>query len=397
MPDGVDKPPIPSALARISGQPLVRDLLATALAEGKLSHAYLFVGVPGAGKTEMAIALAQCVVCPEGGCGSCGECIRVQHGTHPDVQLLSPGSAQGYLVAQVRDLIASVALAPVRAKTKVYIITEAALLRGTAANALLKTIEEPPPNVMFILVARSVAAVLPTIASRCQEVSFRVTAPDAAESAVERRSGLAGADARIALAVAQTPERAAEFLSSADRRAVRRLMVRSLAQLERADSWDVLVMARELTREVQISVGLARRDDKRRRREDVVKEEVQRRTEGEEDYWTPTALKQLEETVKRELTGRERLGMMEALAAAESLLRDVLMRLEGVDEEVVNADVPEVIDRMAASTCTRGALGALAAIAEARRDLERNVTPQLALEAMLISVKEALACPPSYR
>lgn len=397
MPSPARAPQISKSLGAIADQPLVRNLLASALAEGKLSHAYLFVGAPGAGKTEAALALAECVVCPNGGDGTCGECLRVKHGTHPDVRVLSPGSASGYLVAQVRDLIAEVALAPVRAKTKVYILTEAALLRGTAANALLKTIEEPPEGVMFILVARSAAAVLPTIASRCQEVAFKVVSADAAERSVEQKNGLRGDEVRIALAVAQTPERAVEFLNSSDRREVRRLMVRAIVQLARADSWDVLISARDIAREVQISVGLARRDDKKRRREDVVKEEVQRRTEGSEDYWTPTALKQLEDTVKRELTGRERLGMMEALAAAESLLRDVLVRSEGVDEAIVNTDVADSVDRIAAATCTAGVLKALAAIKEARRDLMRNVTPQLAMEAMLLSVKEALTCPPSYR
>ena len=173
-------PQIPKALEVISNQPAVRNLLASALAEGRLSHAYLFVGAPGSGKERAAKALAQCVVCPNGGCGRCDECIRVAHGTHPDVHVLAPESANGYLVAQVRNLIADVSLAPVRAQHKVYIVTQAALLRGTAANALLKTIEEPPEGVIFILIARSSAAVLPTIASRCQELPFRIVSPEAA-------------------------------------------------------------------------------------------------------------------------------------------------------------------------------------------------------------------------
>ena len=89
---------------------------------------------------------------------------------------------------------------------------------------------------------------------------------------------------------------------------------------------------------------------------------------------TPAAMRQLEDTVKRELTARERSGMMEALAAAESLLRDALVVSEHVDEAMVNTDVAEVVERLAATSSTKGLLDALDAIAEARRDLERNAT-----------------------
>lgn len=393
MPRDAAQPP--KALACLDEQPRVRDLLATAVIEGKLSHAYLFLGVPGSGKTEAARALAQCVVCPRGGDGSCDECIRVAHGTHPDVRFVQPASATGYLVSQVRELIADVPLAPVRARAKVYVLEQVGTLRGAAANALLKTIEEPPEGVMFILIARTAAAVMPTIASRCQRVPFTVVGADAAERSVLRSSGLDGSEARIALAVAGTPERAVEFLASSERRQVRRLMVRSIGQLSRADSWDVLCFARDLARAVDQSAGLAQK--RRRSRSDVVKDELRSRVEGMEDYYSATALRQMEATIKRELTARERSGMMEVLAAAESLLRDVLLRCEGVDEAIVNEDAADVVDRIAQGTCTKGALDALEAVGSAARDLSHNVTPQLVLETMLLSVKEALACPPSSR
>lgn len=89
--------------------------------------------------------------------------------------------------------------------------------------------------------------------------------------------------------------------------------------------------------------------------------------------------------------------MMEALSAAESLLRDVLLRCEGIPEGIVNEDAADVVDRLASSTPTEGVVRALEAVRSAADDLAHNVTPQLAIEAMLLSVKEALACPPSYR
>ena len=139
---------VPRALAAVADQPRVHDFLAQAIAEGRLSHAYLFVGAPGSGKLDAAEALAKCVVCPNGGDATCDECRRVSHHTHPDVHWLAPASATGYLADQIRDLIADVSLAPMRAKAKVYIINRADLMRGTAANALLKTLEEPPAGVV---------------------------------------------------------------------------------------------------------------------------------------------------------------------------------------------------------------------------------------------------------
>ena len=105
----------------------------------------------------------------------------------------------------------------------------------------------------------------------------------------------------------------------------------------------------------------------------------------------------MEDANKRALTARERSGMMEALAAAESLLRDVLVRCEDVREEIVNEDAAATVDRIAAATTTPGVLRALDAVARATDDLSHNVSPQLTLEVMLLRVKEALACRPSFR
>lgn len=372
-------PAIPPALAGLTEQPRVRDFLASAVGEGRLSHAYLFVGAPGSGKLDAAYALSQCVVCPNGGDGTCDECIRVRHRTHPDVHLLEPASVTGYLIRQVRDLLADVALAPIRATSKVYILNRAELLRGTAANALLKTIEEPPAGVMFILVARAADMVLPTIVSRCQQVPFRIVPPATASRDVQSRSGASAQEARIALSVAGTPERACEFLASTDRREVRRFVVRTLGELARDDAWDVLCSAKEL-------VGLVRAplEAYRKRQEQQGAQNA--------DYLSAGALKQLTDANKRKLTARERSGMMEALAAAESVLRDVLMSCEGAAgaDGIVNADASDLIDRMAAETSTTGALRALEAVHHAADDLNHNVSAQLAFEVMLLSIKEAL-------
>lgn len=381
---GAAAAPVPAALEAISDQPRVRDLLATALAEGRLSHAYLFVGPPGSGKHEAAEALAKCVVCPAGGDGTCDECRRVAHRTHADVRWLAPGSASGYLVSQVRELIDDVALAPVRASRKVYVLERAELLRGAAANALLKTIEEPPASALFILCARSVAPMLPTIVSRCQQVAFSVSSPRAGVEAIMRSCAASEGEAAVALAVAGSPARAVDYLRSTSRRQVRRLVVDTLDALARADSWDVLLAAREIVAAVAVPLK-----DVAEAQEEALKET--------QDFLTASALRQVADANKRELTARERSGMMEALAAARSLLRDALVRCEGVSQPIVNEDAAAVVDRLAARGSTGAVLRALDAVQSAEDSLARNVSPQLAVEVMLLSIKEALEWHPSFR
>lgn len=376
--------PVPAALGRVLGQPRVRDFLASALAEGRLSHAYLFVGAPGSGRSQAAEALAKCVVCPAGGDDSCDECRRVSHRSHPDVHWLEPGSSTGYLVAQVRELMADAALAPMRAPTKVYVLQRAELLRDSSANALLKTLEEPPTGVMFVLCARSADAVLPTIVSRCQLVRFRTVSPRDALAELMSSCACTPDEARVALAVAGSAGGARDYLSSPSRQDVRRRTVDTLGSLAADDGWDVLLAASELLEAVRVPLG-----DVRAAQEEAVREST--------DFLTSSALRQVEDANKRELTARERSGMMECLAAAESLLRDVLLRCEDVGEPIVNSDAAAIVDRLAAGTDPAGAIAALGACSRAADDLVHNVSAQLTLEVMLLRIKEALTCPPSFR
>ena len=369
----------PALIEELPVQPRLRAQLGDALAQGRVAHAYLFVGAPGSGKTKAAQALAGALVCPQGGCGSCDECIRVKHRTHPDVHRYAPGSATGYLVEQVRAIIDDVALAPVRGARKVYVLERAEQLSASSANALLKTLEEPPASCTFILLASTADAVLPTIRSRCQVLSFELLSADAAERAVTQATGASPEDARVALALTGSPERAAEYLRSKARQDVRRRVVQALSELSRMDEWEVLVAARELAEAVRVPL------------EDV-KAAQEALAEQNSDFLTPAALKELEARNKRELSARERSGMMEAIASAESLLRDVLVRCEGAGQ-LVNADVSHVVGRLASSLDSTQVLRALDACSQAADDLAHNVSPQLTLEVWLLNIKEAYACP----
>lgn len=370
-----------SLLAQLDTQPRVRDYLTRAVEAQRTSHAYLFLGAPGSGKLDAAWALAQALICEHGGCGACEACVRVARRTHPDVRYLAPESATGYLIAQIRDLLEEVPLAPVRAERKVYILDRADQLRASSANALLKTLEEPPANVTFILLGTSADTILPTIVSRCQCVPFRLISPDAATQAVARATGLPPERCRMAVAVAGSPARAREFLKSASRQEARRAMLRAIDALPHADEADALASAKTVTLVVKAPLA-------------EVKSTQDAILKRDEEYLSRGALKQIEDRNKRELTARERSGIMEVLACARSLVRDALMRLEGIPDSPVNADAADIVERLASAmdspVC---AVHALEAIASAERAVRRNVTPQLAFEVMLLDIRKAFTCP----
>lgn len=370
-----------SLLAKLSGQKRVKSFLTRAVEGGRAAHAYLFVGAPGSGKLEAAWALAQALLCEDGGCGACDNCMRAARRTHADVHYYTPESATGYLISQTRELLEDVALAPIRAKHKVYIIDRAEQMRANTANALLKTIEEPPETVTFILLGTSTDTILPTIVSRCQCVPFRTLPLDESAQTVARATGVDLARCRMAVAVTGGPNAAIGFLKSAERQEVRRQMLRAIDMLRRSDEADILLSVRDLLGVIKAPLA-------------ELKDAQKAMLDRDSDYLSRGALKQLEDRNKRELTARERSGIMEVLACARSLLRDALVRVEGISSEPVNADVEDIVGRLASEMASSvSAVHALEAVEAAERAVSRNVTPQLAFEVMLFDIRKALTCP----
>ena len=163
----------PSTFDEVAGQEHIVRTLKNALATGKLAHAYLFAGPRGTGKTTMAKLLAKALNCDEGighQCNECKNCTAIIEGTHPDVLELDAASNNG--VDEIRDLIDKVKYGTILGRYKVYIIDEVHMLSTGAFNALLKTLEEPPEHVIFILATTEPHKILPTILSRCQRYDF---------------------------------------------------------------------------------------------------------------------------------------------------------------------------------------------------------------------------------
>ncbi len=150
------------------------ELLSRSMQTGRVGHAYLFAGAPRIGKTTLALAFAQALNCTadEPPCGSCRSCQLTAQGIHPDVSTVRPVDERIKIEA-IRDLQRTLALAPVEGRYRVCIITHFDLATPSAANCLLKTLEEPPPRVILLLTADRPEALLPTIVSRCQVLNLR--------------------------------------------------------------------------------------------------------------------------------------------------------------------------------------------------------------------------------
>lgn len=163
----------PNTFDEVAGQEHIVRTLKNAVEQHKIAHAYLFCGPRGTGKTSIAKIFAKAVNCTDENqhpCMQCENCLAVTDGSHPDIVEIDAASNNG--VEEVRSLIEKVKYAPIKGKYKVYIIDEVHMMSAGAFNALLKTIEEPPAHVIFILATTEPHKVLPTIISRCQRYDF---------------------------------------------------------------------------------------------------------------------------------------------------------------------------------------------------------------------------------
>lgn len=277
-------------------------------------------------------------------------------------------------------------MSPTEGHFKLYVLDRAEAFNPAAANALLKTLEEPPDDVVLILLTTSWEAVLPTIASRCQVVRFAPVTPSTAVAILGERTGVGVDEALAALAASGgVVPRALDFVSSPARRAARDRLLGVMRDLPVMDGRDVLEAARDLLQGVKAPL-----DDVLERQEAEIRERV--------EFLGKTAgsLKPIEDRHKRELTAREREGISELVNIAESWLRDVAASGEGATDLVANRDAADDIAAAASCIPTRQLTRALEAVSEARRRISYNVSPQLAIEALLFDIQEATTCPRSW-
>ena len=382
--------------SRVIGQPaLVAELRAAVADPSAMTHAWLFTGPPGSGRSVAARAFAAALQCPAGGDGTCHACRTVLAGTHADVQTVVPeGLSIG--VAEVRELVRFAGRAPSQGRWQIVLVEDADRMTEQAANTVLKMLEEPPPRTVFLLCAPSLHPddVSVTIRSRCRVVGLRTPPVDAVADVLVRRDGVDPALAAWSAAAAGGHVGRARRLAQDEaarlaRKAVLDIplsLVSLAACLAAAD--DLVGSAKEEseqaasaldgveTEAVKASLGVGARGPG-----------VAAASRG------AGALKELEKKQKSRATRLGRDSLDRALVDLAGLYRDALVlaalsSAPGQPAPSLNhpdrrADAVE----LAARVGPEGALRRIDAILACREALEQNVKPQIAVEALTVALR----------
>lgn len=224
-------------------------ILTRALANNALAHALLFSGEEGIGKKATAQALAAAVQCREqgaaGGCGHCNSCRKAAAGNHPDVHL-ETAEGDEIKIDQIRQIQADLSLRPFEGESKVLIVDGAERMNSAAANAFLKTLEEPPGESLIILVSAMPHSLLPTIRSRCQEIKFQPLARPALAAVLQERRGLSADDAWFAAALSRGSIGRALTMDVEAEKTAREEFTAQWLDIGRMPATDVLALAESL-------------------------------------------------------------------------------------------------------------------------------------------------------
>ena len=369
-----------SVWADLVGQGPIVEMLQRSI-ERDMTHAWLFTGPPGSGRSNVARAFAAALQCESGGCGVCNSCRTALSGAHPDVTLVRTDRLS-IEVDEVREHVRTASLQPSTGRWQVLIVEDADRLTEKAADALLKTLEEPPPRTVWMLCAPTAEDVVVTIRSRSRQVVLRTPPTDEVAQMLVRRDGVDETRALEAARAAQGHVGRARALAVNDAVRGRRQEILAIPSAL-SDLGACLSAAANLNDSAQAHAT--------ERAEELDSGELSdlRSAWGVEDRGRrPTGyqgqLSALERDQKRRRTRLARDAIDGALIDLMSLYRDVLAVQLGTNAEMVNVDMTGTVTELAGRTEPEATLGHLDAILECREALMANAAPQLALERLMI-------------
>lgn len=387
--------------AQLSAAARDADLRVTAEARGeqlsdasKMTHAWLFTGPPGSGRSTAARAFAAALQCVspdralggEPGCGFCDGCHTALVGTHADVDVIRTDQLS-IGVKETRDLVRRAQLSPAGRRWQVIILEDADRLTEGAGNVLLKAVEEPAPRTVWLLCAPSLEDVLPTIRSRCRHLTLRTPPVAAVADVLIRRDGIEPDVAAAAARATQGHIGRARRLATDERARARRATVLRLP-LRVEDIGGCLKAAQEL-------IDAAAEDAMQVAEEIDVKETEDLKAAlgagagGRMPRGTAGAMKELEDRQKRRKTRSQRDSLDLALTDLTGFYRDVLALQMGSEIALANVDVRDALDRIARASTPEGTLRRIEAVVACRQALDSNVAPLLAVEAMAVALRAA--------
>ena len=354
-----------------------------------MTHAWLFTGPPGSGRSVAARAFAAALECADRGCGHCSHCRSVLHATHSDVRTVTPEG----LTISVREMRAVVQLAarrPATGRWQIVLIEDADRLTEGASNALLKAVEEPPPHTVFLLCAPSTHPddVSVTIRSRCRVLSLRTPSAEAIADVLVRRDGIDPGTAGWAASVAAGHVGRARWLATDEVAREQRRRVLAMPGALRTVG-DVFAEAGEL-----LSAAKSEASSMSDRRDGVELDELRMalgaggtgRGAVGAARGTAGVVKELERRQKSRATRTERDVLDRALVDLSGFYRDVIACTLGSAAPLMNPDVVGDVQVAASRLGAVGALHRLDAVLACREAIELNVKPQIAVEALMMAL-----------
>jgi DNA polymerase-3 subunit delta' len=350
-----------------------------------MTHAWLFTGPPGSGRSVAARAFAAALQCPHGGCGECHECRTALAGTHADVTVIAT-ELLSIKTEQARELVQLAARRPTLGRWRVIIVEDADRLTETAADALLKAIEEPPARTVWMLCAPSLEDVIVTIRSRCRHLALRTPSVAAVADLLVRRDGIDPPMAAYAARAAQSHIGLARRLARDEGARIRRRDVVTLPLRIRGVG-DAVLLAGELveTAAEEAKSATAERDSVER--EQLVHSLGADPTARTQPPHVRAQLTALEKDQKTRATRFQRDMVDRALVDVLSVYRDVLVIQAGDPVDLVNEEMRTDLSRLARDLSPEEIVQRMEAVREARERIAANVAPLLAVEAMAVQLR----------
>ena len=354
---------------------------ALGITDQAMTHAWLFTGPPGSGRSSAAVAFAQALVCPSNGCATCNACRSVITNAHPDVEVIRT-EGLSIKIDEVRELLARVAWAPSMGGWRVVVMEDADRLTESAANALLKAIEEPGNRTVWLLCAPTLHDVLPTIRSRCRHLQLVTPSTQAVAQVLQNRDGISPQMADFAARVSQGHIGRARYL----------------AKNEAVRNTRTTIMQLPLTLK-GISSAFAAAQTLVDLATDQANESAEERNQSEIDDLSlaygkgatgrgmatggAKAIKELEKEQKTRSTRMVRDGLDAALLDIATFYRDVMMVQAGANDGLINKELEHQITTYAANTKPHTTINKINAIMAARINLGHNAAPLLTVEALM--------------
>jgi len=353
----------------------------------EMTHAWLFTGPPGSGRSSAAVAFACALICTQNGCGNCADCRAAKAGTHADVEIIRT-EGLSIKIEEIRELLTRVAWAPAMGGWRVVVMEDADRLTESAANALLKAIEEPGNRTVWLLCAPTLHDVLPTIRSRCRHLQLVTPSTKDVAKVLSNREGISPAMADYAARASQGHIGRARYLASDETIRNRRntiiklpMQINDLASAFKAAE-TVLNLATE-----EAEIAAAARDE--RESSELAEAWGKGATGRGMATGGAKAIKDLEKEQKSRTTRMIRDSIDGALVDIATLYRDVMFIQSGTQGTLINQEFEVDLVKMAERIPPAKTVSKIDAIMSARVNLSHNAAPLLTLEALMCQLAQA--------